>query len=76
MLGADGAPLPAAGTPTSPAAGAPAAASRGAVVDASVLLVDAVRSYLDGLDRRGPDDEVTRDRLDRLRQTLRAWDSA
>lgn len=45
-----------------------------AVLDVSVFLVDAVRSYLAGIDEFGTDHDVTRDRRDRLRRTLELWD--
>lgn len=84
LLGADGTPLT--DPDTSPRAGPAAASSpehsgparhpagHATVVDPSVFLVMAVRSYLDGLDRYGQDDPRTVDRLARLRETLAVYD--
>ncbi len=51
-----------------------AASREAAVLDASVFLVDAARSYLAGVDEYGSEHEVTRDRRDRLRRTIELWD--
>ncbi|MFP4311279.1 MAG: hypothetical protein ACLFS9_04755 [Nitriliruptoraceae bacterium] len=84
LLGADGAPLPAGqvsapaddagSTPRDPSEGAHHPGPSTSVVDPSVFLVMAVRSYLDGLDAFGPDDPRTADRLARLRKTLAVYD--
>ena len=68
MLDANGAVLPAEATASRP--------STARAIDAGSVLAEAVRSYVDGLDARGPDDPVTADRLDRLRRTLEQYDQA
>ena len=68
MLDANGAVLPAEATASRP--------TTARAIDAGAVLAETVRSYLDGLDDRGPDDPVTVDRLDRLRRTLEQYDQA
>ena len=72
MLDARGQPI--ADTAATAAAAAAAAVTGAGAAEPGRFLADAVRRYLDGLDRLGADHEVTRDRLEQLRRTLDRYD--
>jgi len=72
MLDAMGQPI--ADTAATAAAAAAAAVTGAGAAEPGRYLADAVRRYLDGLDRLGADHEVTRDRLEQVRRTLDRYD--